>query len=201
MRQESSSSEIVLEGDDPKVLHAMLDWCYHGKVDTVVDQYGKPKVKTFATLLFQTADKYDISALKDEIEKDFSMPLKSAPPFLVDNNSESVLDLVEALRLMYEMPEAVTEDLRRCFFWGLGNFVGNCIEMGWFQNLFFEQPAIARDLLDMVSDGELGSKLCKYECRKCRRTWYMEYDECENCPVCKHYQVLGPVEEEARICL
>lgn len=145
----------------------MLDWCYHGNLDTVVKD--KPDVTIFRIQLFQLADKYDIPMLKKAIENGFKHVKTSPPsfPMCTDEPDDYERDLIKALKLVYEMPHAATMDLRRDFLTGLDNELRRYIRTGWFQDLLDEEPSIARDILRLMGDGNIGSALARYQCGSC----------------------------------
>ncbi|GAB7343320.1 hypothetical protein MBLNU457_1369t1 [Dothideomycetes sp. NU457] len=216
--KESKSAEIVLEDDDPVVLHAMLDWCYHGQLETAVNEWRKNGAMTFRTRLFQIADKYDVPALKEAIEEKFRKRLRPSRRDLRPLNDGPDIterDLVKALKLMYEMPDAVAAELRGGFLIGLSNKFKKYIRKDWFQDLITEQPGIARDILQLMGCDKLGDLICKYRCTSCNSTLYSALEKTDDqgelifndldlkyCPFCNDEQAYMQEEDEDNsICL
>ena len=158
--QQSVSAEVVVEDDDPDVMHAMLDWCYQDSLEVVVEKYATSRAQTFRTRLFQIADRYDVPILKAQIEDEFGKRLGSSPREYtrspIEETTESDRDLANALRLMYEMPDSAASRLRRCTLTGLDNHLKKMIKAKWFQEVISDEPAIARDILRLVGEEQVG---------------------------------------------
>lgn len=194
-------------------MHALLDWCYYGNLDTLIRQYGEHQSKTFRARLYQVADKYDVTTLKKKIEDSFGAHIGGFPRNMTPPGGEEAYygDVAKALKIMYEMPDSATGSLRRRALTGWRDLLRAVLPESWFQDLIAQHPALAQDVLKLMGSGKIGVELGRYKCWECKRDLFVErqYDADGNekdnsvvgkCPWCKD-QWMESEEEDGHIVL
>lgn len=144
-------------------MRAAIDACYGVAYKDIRAQYENEAGLLFDVRLFSVADKYDIMPLKNAVELEFNL-------LTANLNSDDLIKVVPALSHLYDMPDIVTEKLRKNLVKRLRYWLPRLLEASTFEALLAEHIQLATDL---VVPFKRSAKDCVYrfewECADCKQ--------------------------------
>jgi len=179
IEKEARSQTVVLEDDDPEILGLMLDFCYGETLEIICQRLPEKSPAALRARLFQVADKYDIPALKGDVESWFEGN---------EWKDSASSDKREALGLIYQMPPSTTESLRTLALKSLRLHLGFMVTKESFQSVIATQPLMAVDILSLLGRRDIGIPLAWSKCQSCDKKFAVEgpsYDK-------QHAKMPGP---------
>ena len=164
----------------------MLECCYGERYDKIDGKYASTDSLIFHIKLFRTAHKYDVADLTTTIEEH----IRCSWPGPIDAQELESQGVFEALRILYEMPPALTETLRKDFMYRLHpHFASPFIHKQQLHDLITEHGLLGSDILRFGMASELLSSGFEYSCVNCDVSFIVksgsDRSDLIRCPECK----------------
>ncbi|KAF5621974.1 hypothetical protein F52700_10848 [Fusarium sp. NRRL 52700] len=170
--KEGSEGNIRIDDFDPDVVDAMLRFMYSFEYSS---DHDTPRM-VFDVRVYQIADKYGITALKNEVKKQFKAAVAS---------EWTANDFSVAANLVYVTTPSRDRGLRDIVMETIRENIDYLVDHNNFDELLRSTPDLAADLISELY-GRTASPETQYQCPDCGAQFWVKNDSRDwSCPCCR----------------